>query len=59
MPFRSVQDEMHKFKEKKLHSGSPSGPVVKSRAQALAISLSEQRKADAAKKKRTRKKATK
>ena len=38
MPFRSVQDEMHKFKETKLHSGSPSGPVVKSRAQALAIS---------------------
>jgi hypothetical protein len=34
---------MREFKEKKLHSGSRSGPVVKSRAQAIAIGLSEQR----------------
>ncbi len=33
--------EMHKFKEGTLHSGSKTGPTVKSRAQAIAISLSE------------------
>ncbi len=36
-----VRQEMHKFKEGDLHSGSKSGPVVKSRKQAIAISLSE------------------
>ena len=35
---------MHEYKEGKLHSGSKSGPVVKSRAQAIAIALSEERK---------------
>lgn len=34
---------MKEFKEHKLHSGSKKGPVVKSRAQAVAIALSEQR----------------
>lgn len=35
---------MHEFKHKELHSGSKKGPVVKNRAQAIAIGLSEQRK---------------
>ena len=36
-----VKQEMRKFKQGKLHSGSKKGPVVKSRKQAIAISLSE------------------
>jgi len=41
---------MHEFYKTKagLHSGSKHGPKVKSRAQAVAIALSEQRKANAA-----------
>ncbi|HET9258281.1 MAG TPA: DUF6496 domain-containing protein [Pseudonocardiaceae bacterium] len=35
---------MHEFKHGQLHSGSKSGPVVKSRKQAIAIGMSEQRK---------------
>jgi hypothetical protein len=38
---KGVKQELHKFKEGKLHSGSKSGPVVTSRKQALAIALSE------------------
>ena len=41
MPSKKV---MHKFKVGKLHSGSKSGPAVKSRKQAVAIMLSEKRK---------------
>lgn len=37
---------MHEFKDKKLHSSSKKGPLVKSKAQALAIGYSEQRKKD-------------
>ena len=44
MPFKSVADEMHKFKQGKLHSGSAKGPKVTSRKQAIAISLSQARK---------------
>ena len=40
-----VEKVMHEFKGGKLHSGSKKGPVVKSRAQAIAIGLSEARKA--------------
>lgn len=36
---------MHEFKEGKLHSGSKTGPKVKSRKQAIAIGLNEQRRA--------------
>lgn len=36
---------MREFKQGKLHSGSHVGPRVKSRKQAIAIGLSEQRKA--------------
>lgn len=40
-----VSKVMHEYKEGKLHSGSKKGPKVKSRKQALAIALSEGRKA--------------
>lgn len=36
---------MHEFKEKKLHSRSKKGPVVTNPKQAIAIALSEGRKA--------------
>lgn len=35
---------MHKYKKGKLRSGSKTGPKVKSRAQAIAIKMSEERK---------------
>jgi hypothetical protein len=40
---KSVRGVLHEFKNRELHSGSSSGPVVKSRKQAIAIALSEQR----------------
>ena len=40
-----IEKVMHEFKEGTLHSGSKKGPEVKSRSQALAIALSEARKA--------------
>jgi hypothetical protein len=43
---------MREWKTGKLHSGSKSGPVVKSQKQAIAIGLSEQRKAKKSKGKR-------
>lgn len=36
-----MKDEMDKFKSGKMHSGSKTGPKVKSRKQAIAIALSE------------------
>lgn len=51
MPFKSVGDEMKRFKAGKLHSGK-SGKVVKSRKQALAIALNEARLAQGVKKNR-------
>lgn len=39
-----VEKVMREFKHHELHSGSKSGPKVKSRKQAVAIALSEQRK---------------
>ena len=47
MPYDEV---MHKWKSGKLHSGSPSGPKVKSKGQAVAIMLSEKRAAQGGKK---------
>jgi len=44
MPFQSIGGEMRRFKAGKLHSGS-GGPVVKKRKQAVAIALSEARRA--------------
>jgi hypothetical protein len=40
-----MEKTMHEFKEGALHSGSKSGPKVKSRKQAIAIGMSQQRKA--------------
>ena len=37
---------MKEYKEGKLHSGTKKGPIVKSKKQAVAIALSEQRKKD-------------
>lgn len=46
MPYDQV---MSKFKHGGLHSGGKSGPAVKSRAQAIAIMLSEKRAAEGGK----------
>lgn len=35
-----------KFKKGSLHSGGPAGPIVRNRKQAIAIALSEKKKAD-------------
>lgn len=40
-----MQKVMHEFKHGELHSGSKRGPLVKSRKQAIAIGMSEARKA--------------
>ncbi len=40
-----VEKTMHEFKQGTLHSGSKKGPKVKSRKQAVAIALSQARKA--------------
>jgi Family of unknown function (DUF6496) len=42
-----MQNTMHEFKHGSLHSGSKKGPIVTSRKQAIAIGLSENRKANA------------
>lgn len=43
---RKVKKVMHEYGEGKLHSGSKKGPVVKNRRQAVAIAMSEGRKAE-------------
>jgi hypothetical protein len=45
-----VKKVMHEWKEGELHSGSKKGPVVKNQKQAVAIALSEARKATKKKK---------
>lgn len=40
-----VRNTMKEFKAGKLNSGSKKGPVVKSRKQAIAIALDEERRA--------------
>ena len=45
-----MQKTMHEFKHGTLHSGSKTGPKVKSRKQAIAIGMSQQRKVDRKKK---------
>ena len=42
---RKVHKVMREMKEGKLHSGSKKGPLVKDHKQAIAIGLSEARKA--------------
>ena len=39
-----MKGTMHEFKAGKLHSGSKHGPIVKSRKQAIAIGMSQQRR---------------
>jgi len=39
----TIKAVMHDYKQGTLHSGSKTGPKVKSRAQAVAIALSESR----------------
>ena len=46
MAVNKMKKVMHEFKSKALHSGSKKGPLVKSRKQAIAIGMSEQRKAN-------------
>ncbi len=36
-----ISQVMHELKEGKLHSGSKKGPIVKDKAQGLAIAMSE------------------
>lgn len=45
-----VKKVMGEYAEGKLHTGSKTGPVVKKKAQAVAIALSEQRAKDKKKK---------
>ena len=42
---RKIEKVMHEYKHGKLHSGSKKGPKVRSRKQAVAIALSEARRA--------------
>ena len=42
-----IKAEMDKWKAGTLHSGSKTGPIVKSQKQAVAIALNQQRKAGA------------
>ena len=44
---KKIGKVMHEFKEGKLHSGSKTGPKVKSRKQAIAIGISEAKRAGA------------
>ncbi len=44
---KKVEKVMHEYKEGKLHSGSKKGPEVTNPKQAVAIALSEARKAGA------------
>lgn len=42
---KKVEKVMHEFKEHELHSGSKKGPIVRNPKQAIAIALSESRRA--------------
>ena len=50
-----VKEEMHKYKEGELHSGSKKGPVVTNPKQAIAIALSESGQSKKKKKKKKKK----
>ncbi len=47
-----IKKTMDEWKKGQLHSGSKTGPVVKNQKQAVAIGLSEERKAKSARAKR-------
>lgn len=51
MAGKKFKKVMAEFGEKKLHSGSKKGPIVKNPKQAVAIAYSEQRKSAKGKKK--------
>lgn len=38
-----IRNTLKEYKERKLHSGSKNGPLVRSRDQAIAIAMSEER----------------
>jgi hypothetical protein len=48
MTMPGMKNTMKEYKKGALHSGSKKGPIVKSRKQAIAIGLSEERKKDGA-----------
>ncbi len=49
---KKIKRVMHEYKEGELHSGSKKGPVVTNKDQAIAIALSESRKASKKKKRK-------
>ena len=49
---KKIGKVMHEYKAGELHSGSKSGPMVKSRKQAIAIAMSEAGMAKKGKKKK-------
>lgn len=56
---RRMQEEMDKWKEGSLHSGSKRGPIVRSHRQAIAIGLSESGQSRPRHKRRRRKRGAK
>jgi len=56
---KRVKDELHKFKEGTLHSGSKKGPKVTDPKQAIAIALSEAGLSKQDKKRKAKKKGKK
>lgn len=47
MPTRDkIKKVMHEYKHGQLHSGSKKGPLVKSRKQAIAIAISEEKRGE-------------
>jgi len=54
-----MKEEMDKYGEGRLHSGSKSGPIVRKHSQAVAIALSESGQSKDGKRKKSRKKSRK